>query len=200
MDNISSSVSGGKSFSLLEGDDTTLSMGDSMRDITDFEDFKNCLSAARAAIGCVHPWTKSVEAIEGFMRNSSYCAQELSGRSNRAALLTGFVNYIFGRNAFAWKSKGMFLTADELRPVWKAWFAKQSSSIIDRPQQVKEQVQKKGQSMEKNDLCRRYNSKAGCARKEEDCKTFFGLKLRHRCNVRLPTGKFCELAHPRHQH
>jgi len=201
MDNISSSV-GTKSFSLVDGDDTTISMGENMKEITDLKEFETCLDVARAAMAWVHPWNKSVEAIYGFMKISNYCAQDLAGRPNRAALLTGFVNYVFGRNALAWKSKGMFLTTDDLRQVWSAWFGRQASSVVEPRSQYKRQAESAGQKFQrqKNDLCRRYNSRSGCDKKEEECRTSFGLKLRHLCNWRLSGGRLCEKNHSRADH
>jgi len=200
MENISSGMGSSKSFSLVEDGDMALAMAESMKEITDFVEFQNCLSTARAALSWVHPWNKSIEAIEGFMRASNYCSADLGGRQNRAALLTGFVNYVFGRNALAWKAKGMFLGADELRAAWKVWFSKQASSAVNVQPKSKDQVKQNQQQRPKNDLCRRFNSRAGCQKQEADCKTFFGLKLRHRCDKRLQNGKFCEQQHPRHQH
>jgi len=143
-----------------------------------------------------------VEAIYGFMRTTNYCAQELSGRPNRAALLTGFVNYVFGRNALAWKSKGMFLTTDDLRQVWQAWFGRQASSAVEPKSGQRKQSDSQSQryQRQKNDLCRRYNSRSGCDKKEEDCKTSFGLKLRHLCNWRMAGGRLCEKNHSRADH
>ena len=198
MDNISSST-GQRAFSLVDGDDTTINMGESLKEITDMKEFENCLTTARVALGYVHPWNKSIEAIEGFMRNSNYCAKELSGRFNRAALLTGFVNYVFGRNAAAWKNRGMFLTADELRPVWTAWFSKQACSSV-APAKEREKKPTREFQRQKNNLCRRYNSKGGCDKKESDCKTTFGLRLRHLCNFRLPNGRICKRNHPSPDH
>jgi len=201
MDNISSNV-GTKTFSLVDGEDTTISMGESLKEITDMKEFETCLDTVRAAMGWIHPWNKSVEAIWGFMRSTNYCAKELEGRSNRAALLTGFVNYVFGRNALAWKSKGMFLTTDDLRQVWLAWFGRQACSAIEPRANSKKQGESQHQRLQrqKNDLCRRFNSRAGCDKKEEDCRTSFGLKLRHLCNWRLAGGRICEKNHARPDH
>lgn len=191
-----SSVTGQKAFSLVDGDNTTINMGESLKEVTDFREFENCLTTARVALSYVHPWNKSIEAIEGFMRNSNFCASELTGRSNRAVLLTGFVNYVFGRNAAAWKNRGMFLSADDLTGVWKAWFTKQACSIIIEPVRK----EKKDFQRQKNNYCRRFNSKAGCDKKEDDCRTAFGLRLRHVCNYRMQGGKVCERRHARPDH
>ncbi len=193
-----SSVTGQKAFSLVDGDETTINMGESLKEITEFREFENCLTTARVALSYVHPWNKSIEAIEGFMRSSNYCAGELAGRHNRAALLTGFVNYVFGRNAAAWKNRGMFLSADDLVGVWKAWFSKQPCSVVE-PER-KERKDFKSFQRQKNNLCRRFNSRTGCGKREDDCKTAFGLKLRHLCNFRLQNGRVCEKNHARHEH
>jgi hypothetical protein len=47
------------------------------------------------------PWNMAYNAIDGFLHNSNYAFAELTGRSNRAAILTDFVNYILGLNAAA---------------------------------------------------------------------------------------------------
>ena len=49
----------------------------------------------------VMPWNMAYNAIDGFLHNSNYAFAELTGRSNRAAILTDVVNYILGLNAAA---------------------------------------------------------------------------------------------------
>jgi hypothetical protein len=184
----------------LEEDSAAFTVGDSLKEILDLEEFKRALNTAREAMGFALPWNKSVSAICGFMQSSNYCNRDLGNRPNRAAMLTAFVNYVFTRNAQNWINKLSFLTTNELAYVWTTWFGQQPSSAISVQRPDAKKLSSKGPSKPRDDLCRRYNSGAGCPNTASDCKTAYGNKLRHLCNMKLQGGKQCEKEHPRHEH
>ncbi len=184
----------------LEEDSAAFTVGDSLMEIHDLEEFKRALNTAREAMGYALPWNKSVSAICGFMQASNYCYKDLVNRPNRAALLTGFVNYVFSRNAQNWINKLNFLTTNELAYVWTTWYGQQPSSAVPTPRQDNRKQNSKGPPKPRDDLCRRYNSAAGCPNSATECKTTYGNKLRHLCNMRSSNGKPCEKEHPRFEH
>jgi hypothetical protein len=184
----------------LEDDSAAFTVGDSLKEILDLEEFRRALNTAREAMSYALPWNKSISAIYGFMQSSNYCAKDLGNRPNRAALLTAFVNYIFTRDAQNWINKLSFITTNELAYVWTTWFGQQPSSALPVHRQEPKKPASKGQSKPRDDLCRRYNSSSGCPNPAPDCKTTYGNKLRHLCNMKLHNGKQCEKDHPRHEH
>ena len=102
-------VSGPSGKKSLEGED-----GESFKEIADLDSFKAALNTAREAMTSALPWNRSVGAIVGLMVNSSYMQEDLGGNPKRAAILTEFVDYVFGRNALNWENCQPFLTTDDL--------------------------------------------------------------------------------------
>jgi hypothetical protein len=184
----------------LEEDSSAFTVGDSLKEILYLEEFRRALYTAREAMSFALPWNKSISAICGFMQSSNFCAKDLANRPNRAALLTAFVNYTFSRNAQNWTNKLSFLTTNELAYVWTTWFGQQPSSALPAQRQEAKKQAGKGPTKPRDDLCRRFNSATGCPNPGTDCKTTYGNKLRHLCNMKLHSGKQCEKNHPRHEH
>jgi len=184
----------------LSGKEEGLVIGDSPREIVDMEEFRNAMTTLREAMAMVLWWNKTISAIQGFLNISNYCKRDLDGRSNRAAILTSFVNYVLGRNALNWQNKQPFLATNDLLHVWATWFGQQpASALASSSSGSKKEQPRKDRDREKNDLCRRYNN-GNCPTKGKECKTFYGVRLRHLCNARLSSGQLCEKDHPRIDH
>ena len=96
--NVGNSTSSNKRLTLADTDGV-INVGDSMQEIADMADFQTALRAVSKAASFAIPWNHSFNAIEGFLHASNFCAAELANRPNRAALLTAFVNHVFGINA-----------------------------------------------------------------------------------------------------
>jgi hypothetical protein len=96
-----------------------------------------------------------------------------------------------------WENKLPFLSTDELAHAWAAWKGKRAGAFINFNAGKKE---KEGKQKAKDDICRRYNTTAGCSYDAKDCKTFYGNKLRHVCSHVIAGGKKCEKDHPKHEH
>jgi hypothetical protein len=171
-------------------------VGDSFKEISDMEAFKSALNTLREAMASALPWNRSVGAICGFLSNTNYCAGDLTQNTKKAVILTEFVDYALSRNALNWENGQPFLSADDLSHTWSTWKTKRVAAVT----QQGAAKAKKDQKKERDDLCRKYNSQAGCPHAEADCKTFYGNKLRHVCSFVLPNGKKCEKAHPKPEH
>jgi hypothetical protein len=113
--------------------------------------------------------------------------------------LSEFIDYALGRNALNWENKQPFLSTDELAHAWSAWKAKRSAFFGGSGQQ-NQKKQAEGKTRQKDDICRKYNTTTGCPNSAQDCKTFYGTKLRHVCNQFIGGGKKCEKDHPRPEH
>ena len=91
---------------------------DSIKEIADLDSFNMALNTAREAMASALPWNRSVSAIVGLMQNTNYLQEDLGGNPRRAAVLTEFVDYMFGRKGLNWENSQPFLSTDELTHVW----------------------------------------------------------------------------------
>ena len=185
----------------LDGGEESVSIGDSMREISDMEGFKMALHTAREAMQSALPWNRSISAISGFMMNTGYLQQDLGGNNRRAAILTEFTDYVLGRNALNWENGQPFLTADEMAHVWQNWKGKRAALFITK-QEDKKPEKADGFKRERRptDVCRMYNLTKCRQQNDKECKTTWGKTLRHVCNKYMAGGKLCEKDHTRADH
>jgi len=183
----------------VEDESGSISIEGDMKEVPDLEGLKSALNALREAMSSALPWNRSISAIVGFMTNTNFCYTDLVNNQKRAAILTEFIDYILGRNALNWTNSQPFLSADDLSHVWATWKAKRASCFTTQERRPKQAGQV---TRIKDDICRKYNSPTGCSSKPEDCRSYYGTKLRHVCNVYITggRGKKCELPHPRKDH
>ena len=127
--NVGNSTSSTKRLKLADSDGV-INVVDNLQEIADLADFQTVLQAVSKAAAFAVPWNHSFNAIEGFLHATNFCAAELAHRPNRAALLTSFVNHVFGINTKKWSSDVVFLRAEELRSCWLAFFGTRSASVL----------------------------------------------------------------------
>ena len=106
------------------------------QEMEDLREFKNALRTLRAAMACVHPWNRSIDALESFLYQSDFCSKELASMDKQVALLTKFVDYPLSENACRWRDMEPFLTTRDLRGTWADFFSQRSSSMTKKPQQT----------------------------------------------------------------
>jgi hypothetical protein len=191
------------------------------RDIIDLGEFKLALRVAREAMSLVHPWNKSISALEGFFNLSDFCRQDLTGVDKPGAALAQFVDYIFGENSDRWRGQLPFLTTGELKASWDAfWGARPESKIKSKTnttntssnssagsssgsgsgsnnyrQYSRQQLYDKSYF---DDVCRMFNF-GKCVKPAGTCTTKGGIPLRHVCNFRINQANprdICGKAHP----
>jgi hypothetical protein len=131
--NVANSTRGTQHFALADSD-CVVSQGESLLDIVDLDNFKTAVRAAEVAQQLATPWNKSITALNSFIIASDYCAKDLTGRANRAGILTEFVNYVFTQNAENWRSGDPFLSTTDISTHWAQWFGASAASRI-MPQQ-----------------------------------------------------------------
>jgi hypothetical protein len=114
---------------------TKSEVSDEFKEVADLGEFKLALRVAREALSLVHPWNKSLSALEGFMFQTDYCKSDLTGVEKPALVLTQFSDYIMGVNADRWRAFQPFVTTGELKGVWDSfWGAKPESKIKPKSQ------------------------------------------------------------------
>ena len=172
---------------------------ESVKEIADLESFRTALNTAREALASALPWNRSISAVVGLMVNTNYFQEDLGGNAKRAAILTEFVDYVFGRNALNWENQQPFLTTDELVHVWSNWRSKRG--ISNKPtEKVKKEKDGDNKKKLQADICRLYNTKTCKFQGDKECKTPWGRTLRHVCNKYMPAGKICMKEHSRADH
>jgi hypothetical protein len=127
--NVGASSQSTRRLTLADGDGA-IDVSDSLKNISDLEDYKTALRAVSKAMHLALPWNHSVSALEGYMHTSNFCAKDLAGRANRAALLTDFTDYVFSTNAKRWVNKMEFIGATEMRNCFEQWFGSRSASVL----------------------------------------------------------------------
>ena len=179
-----------------------------LKEIAELGEFKLALRAAREALSFVHPWNKSISAVEGFLLQSNFCHSDLQGVEKPAVILTQFVDYIFGENADRWRACEPFISAGDLRGFWSSFFgARPVASLQKKKEQksggAKSSLQSKSPFFPSfpnyfDDICRMYNM-GRCMKPAGSCTTRGGIPLRHICNYRPDPSKpanFCGKDHP----
>jgi len=200
LPNVANSGMSAKKVNLEEGEEA-LSIGESMKEIADLDGFKMALNTAREAMASALPWNRSISALVSLMLNTNYMQEDLGGHQKRAAILTEFADYVFGRNALNWENGQQFLTTDELTHVWTNWKGKRSAYFTNKYSDKgarKPGHQEKRQNT--NDICRKYQTKDCLQQNDRECKTSWGKTLKHICNKYMPGNKVCRKDHPRMDH
>ena len=93
----------------LDGEEEGLSIGESLKEIADLDGYKSAINTAREAMHSAMPWNRSICAVVGFMVNTNFLQADLGSNIKRAAILTEFTDYVFGRNALNWENGQPFL-------------------------------------------------------------------------------------------
>jgi hypothetical protein len=174
-------------------------------EIAELGEFQLALRVAREAMGFVHPWNKSISAIEGFLFQTDYCKQDLQGVEKPALVLTQFVDYIFMSNSDRWRGQQPFLTTGDLRGTWASFWGARPESKIKSKGASSSQGQRG--NIKKfvfdpsyfDDICRLYNL-GRCMKAPGTCTTKAGVPLRHVCNYIADKAKpkdVCGKTHPR---
>jgi hypothetical protein len=168
---------------------------DEFRDIVDIGEFRLALRVVREALSYVHPWNKSVSAIEGFLHQTDYCRADLVGVEKQGVVLTQYVDYCFGENADRWRGRLPFLTTGDLKSSWEAfWGARPESKVKPKGGASGGNTNSNWKSFRQyqktpydpsffDDICRMYNW-GKCVKQAGTCTTRGGIPLRHICNFR----------------
>jgi hypothetical protein len=109
-----------KRISLTDNEDM-LEVGENLKDVTSFHEFKQSLRAARIAQQFTQPWNMSITALESFLINTNFLADKVVANAKGVSILSAFCNHVFLLNSQNWRSKKDFLDVVDLVSVWAAW-------------------------------------------------------------------------------
>jgi hypothetical protein len=177
--------------------------GEDFKDITELGEFQLALRVAREALSFVHPWNKSISALEGFLIQADYCKMDLASVDKPGVVLTQFCDYIFGENADRWRGHLPFLSTGDLRSVWASfWGAKPESKLKAKQTSPANTAGQPGKKFKFDpsyfdDICRMYNL-GRCVKPPGTCMTKSGIPLRHVCNHKTNPSKPQEVCGKNH--
>ncbi len=165
-------------------------------EIADLGELKLALRAMRTAMSLVMPWNLSIAALEGFLIQTNFCANDLSAVEKRAQILVQFCDYVLNRNSERWRNVQPFLTSGELKEVWFTFFSARPQAAFQ--QKFKNQPQQKRQKLSGHvvsdrpahhmdpsflalNICFLFND-GKCTKATGSCTTKYGRPLKHVCN------------------
>ena len=79
---------------------------DDFPEMSDLSEFKAAIRVLWGAMAFVHPWNRSIDALENFLIQSNFGLSDLAGVSKPAAFLSQFTDYVLVENASRWKGDG----------------------------------------------------------------------------------------------
>jgi hypothetical protein len=183
---------------------------DGLVDVEELGELKTALRVLREAMAMVHPWNKSVTALEGFLLQNNFCSSCLEGVENKAKLLNQFIDYVLRENSNRWKGQENFLSVGDLKGTWESYFGSRPQSLLVKKRTVVQAstVQSSGAAAQKSakfiprimfqdDICVMWNM-GRCMKAPGQCATRNGRFLRHICNHRPnpnDPARFCGLSH-----
>ena len=183
-------------------------------ELEDLSEFKAALRVLRGAMAFVHPWNRSIDAIENFYIQNNYCSSDLAGTDKQALLLSQFTDYVLVENSSRWRGMESFLDTRSLRYTWADFIGQKqlsSKQKNNQPQKNKQQghqgYQNSSTSYNKQNPADlpsiRYNmdpklfqdgicvlwNLGKCLRPQGMCSTKSGRILKHICNHRPDPSK-----------
>lgn len=177
---------------------------DELQEISELGELKCALRVLREAMAYVHPWNKSISALEGFLVQSNFCSQDLDGIEKQALILVQFIDYVLRENSNRWKGMECFLTAGDLEAAWKSFFGARPQALLAKAKRQSLNKQSfqftQGQSQNNaasnfkssyavtpnmflEDMCVNWNL-GKCMKPPGTCFTKKGRPLRHVCNYK----------------
>ena len=168
-------------------------------EVVELGEFKCALRVLREATAYVHPWNKSVAALEGYLIQTNYCSGDLEGLEKQAGLLAQFVDYVLRENSNRWRGQETFLSIGELKSTWESFFGGRPQSALAKAKKKDTGAKTQGKQGDntyswrnnttvnpmlwKEDICVLWNL-GKCLKQPGMCETKGGKKLRHVCNFR----------------
>ena len=101
---------------------------DEFPEMADLSEFKAAIRV-RGAMVFVHPWNRSIDALENFLIQSNFGLSDLAGVPKPAAFLSQFTDYVLVENASRWRGMEAFLTTRDLRSTWADYISQKSGTL-----------------------------------------------------------------------
>ena len=108
---------------------TRTASDDDFPEMSDLSEFKAAIRVLRGAMAFVHPWNRSVDALESFFIQSNFGQSDLAGATKPAAFLSQFTDYVLSENASRWRGMEAFVTTRDLRSTWADYISQKSGTL-----------------------------------------------------------------------
>jgi hypothetical protein len=95
----------------------TLEVGENLKDVVSFCEFKQSLRAARVAQQFCMCWNFSITVLESFLINNDFLSEKVP---SGASILSSFCHHVFLLNSLAWWCKKQFLDVVDLGSIWSS--------------------------------------------------------------------------------
>ena len=102
---------------------------DDFPEMSDLSEFKSAIRVLRGAMAFVHPWNRSIDALENFLIQTNFGLSDLAGVTKPAAILSQFTDYVLVENASRWRGMETFLSTRDLRSTWADYISQKSGSL-----------------------------------------------------------------------
>ncbi len=123
ISNMGNRVAASRRITLAGDGADSLEVGENMKDVVSFNEFKLSLRTARVAQSICQPWNFSILALENFLLNNNFMGREINPNTEGVATLSNFCDHVFFLNAEKYRSQKPFLDTVELGSVWATWFS-----------------------------------------------------------------------------
>ena len=181
---------------------TTEYEDDNLNDIAELGELKCALRVLREAMAYVHPWNKSIAALEGFLLQNNFCNSDLGGTEKSVATLSQFIDYCLRENSNRWRGQEAFLIDGELKGTWESFYGARPQAMLAKGKKAGPSSQCSNQTTGSQANSRNSNTWTGhnkelffddicvlwnigkCVKPVGSCATKKGRPLRHVCNYR----------------
>jgi hypothetical protein len=153
------------------------------------------------------------------LHSSRFCHQQLHGRPDQVPQLRAFIDRLLALNAGRWRSGQCYLDAAAIGAIWQNWTLQlppilqtrftpssstpnPSSSTVRRFERPPNRFSGQYPGAPRN-ICRRFNSPAGCPTSGTTCEVGTGSKkftLHHLCLASIGQNVYCLQPHSLSQH
>jgi hypothetical protein len=123
ISNMGNRVAASRRITLAGDGADSLEVGENLKDVVSFNEFKLSLRTARVAQTICQPWNFSILALENFLLNNNFMGREVNPNTEGVATLSNFCDHVFFLNAEKYRSQKPFLDTVELGSVWATWFS-----------------------------------------------------------------------------
>jgi len=174
-------------------------------------ELKMAVATLDTAIQRIMPWNLSFRTMSLFLLQNDFGVADLTGKTGRLSVTTGFVNEIILSNARSWVEKRKYLSHQELSNKWPSFLARNSVLIRaeEKPKKTNSR-QKPNKSTQggfgKNKpriprwICLKFNN-GSCKDKDRHESLWDpNFSLRHVCSKIGTDGMCCKQNHPENGH
>jgi hypothetical protein len=179
---------------------------EALKDFESIQELKVAMATLDTAVLKIMPWNMAFKTLNLFLILNDFGASDLSGKSSRLLLLTGFVDEVLRINARNWEERKKYLSHQELCVKWAAFLSRNQVQLKGADTNFKKRDKHtQGAGFKKFKppgwVCRRFNN-GDCDSKDTKHPSSWdpNYHLKHVCAKMIADGKFCLKDHSEKDH